>query len=130
MMVVMCMASYIVGEVGDAKLSVSMNGLQIRECLFNITVAKRKYQGIGKPSKIVSNDGSMGSLHGIAFGKDGIWAVADDSNSCVHIFNSQDELVRKVGSWGSSEGEFDMVLGVAFDSDNKLYIVDCNNLRV
>ena len=90
----------------------------------------RNYQAIDKPSKIVNNNGSMGKPWGIAFGRNGLWAVADCSNHCVYIFDDKDQLVRKFGSNGSNNGQFNYPRGVAFDSHNHLYVADTGNHRV
>ena len=90
----------------------------------------RYYTSINKPSKIVNNDGNMGEPSGIAFGKNGMWAVADIANHCVYVFNGGDQLVRKFGSSGSGNGQFSYPAGVAFDSDDHLYVADCGNHRV
>ncbi|XP_065889227.1 E3 ubiquitin-protein ligase TRIM71-like isoform X2 [Dysidea avara] len=122
-------ASFKGGEVGDAKLFVSINGQQIRGSPYSIVVG-RNYQGINMPDEIVNDNGSMRCPWGIAFGKDGMWVVADNSNNCVYIFNGQDELVKKFDSNGSSSGKFSDPRGVTFDSDNHFYIVDGGNKRV
>ena len=60
------------------------------------------------------------------------WAVTDNSNHCVWIFDSEDQLVRKFGSPGTDNGEFSSYspLGVAFDANNHLYVTDQLNHRV
>ena len=85
----------------------------------------RNYLALNDPNKIINDGGhgAMGEPWGIAFGKDGMWAVADHSNHCVYIFDSQDQVVRKIGSKGKGNGEFDKPLGLAFDADNNLYVV-------
>ena len=123
------MASFVAEQVGEAKLSVAINGEQIKGSPYSIVVG-RNYQAIDKPSKIVNNNGSMGHPEGIAFSKDGMWAVADWSNHCVYMFDDKDELVKKLGSSGKSNGQFNNPQGVAFDSHNHLYVVDCKNSRV
>ena len=67
---------------------------------------------------------SIMALSLIAFGKNGMWAVADNSKHCVHIVDGEDQLVRRFGSRGSGTGHFNYPEGVAFDSDNHLYVVD------
>ena len=124
------MASFVTKrQVGEAKLSVSINGEQIKGSPYSIVVG-RNYQAIDKPSKIVNNNGSMGEPWGVAFGRNGLWAVADYSNHCVYIFDDEDQLVRKFGSNGSNNGQFSNPFGVAFDSHNHLYVVDNGNHRV
>ena len=123
------MASFVAEQVGEAKLSVTINGEQIKGSPYSIVVG-RNYQAIDKPSKIVNNNGHMVKPWGIAFGRNGLWAVADESNHCVYIFDDKDQLVRKVGSKGSNNGQFFWLCGVAFDSHNHLYAVDCSCHRV
>ena len=78
----------------------------------------------------MNSNGSMGVPWGVAFGRNGLWAVADYSNHCVYIFDDKDQLVRKFGSNGSNNGHFSSPRGVAFDSHNHLYVVDYGNHRV
>ena len=87
------------------------------------------YTRVGKPGKIVNNDGNMGEPWGIAFGKNGMWAVADCSKHCVYIFDGQDQLIRKVGRYGNGNGQLNSPEGVTFDSNNHLYVADYENDR-
>ena len=123
------MASFVAEQVGEANVLICINGEQIKGSPYSIVVG-RNYQVIDKPSKIVNNNGSMGQPRGVAFGRNGLWAVADHSNHCVYIFDDKDQLVRKFGSNGSNNGQFKNPCGVAFDSHNHLYIVDYINHRV
>ena len=122
-------ASLVPEQVGEAKVLVSINGEQIKGSPYSIVVV-RNFQAVDKPSKIVNNNGSMGKPWGVAFGRNGLWAVADNSNHCVYIFDDKDQLVRKFGSNGSNNGQFHDPRGVAFDSHNHLYVVDSGNHRV
>ena len=123
------MASFVAEQVGEAKLSVSINEEQIKGSPYSIVVG-RNYQSIDKPNKIINDNGSMGQPWGVAFGRNGLWAVADYTNHCVYIFDDKDQLVRKFGSNGSNNGQFSYPRGVAFDSHNHLYVVDNGNHRV
>ena len=123
------MASFVAEQIGEAKLSVSINGEQIKGSPYSIVVG-RNYQAFDKPSKTVNGNGSMGQPWGVAFGRNGLWAVADNSKHCVYIFDDKDQLVRKFGSNGSNNGQFSKPRGVAFDSHNHLYVVDNGNYRV
>ncbi|XP_065907834.1 tripartite motif-containing protein 2-like [Dysidea avara] len=120
----------LVGEnVGEAKLHVSISGQEIRGSPYSIVVV-RNYQALNLPNKIMNNNGSMGYPWGVAFGRNGVWGVADQSNDCVCVFDGQDKLVRKVGSSGSNNSQFNCPRGVAFDNNNHLYVADSNNNRV
>ena len=123
------MASFVVEQVGEAKLSVSINGEEIKGSPYIIVVV-RNYQIADKPSKIVNDNGSMGKPWGVAFGRNGLWAVADYSNDCVYVFDDGDQLLTKFGNKGSNNGQFRDPRGIAFDSHNHLYVVDGSNHRV
>ena len=124
-------ASFVAKQTGEVKLSVIISGKHIKGSPYSISVQCRDYQLLLKvPSKIVNVGGSMGMPWGIAFGKNGMWAVSDYSNHCVYIFDSQDKLVRKSGSHGNGIGKFNHPAGLAFDDDNHLYVVCRHNHRV
>ena len=125
------MASFVAQQVGEVKLSVSINGQQIKGSPYSVVVQQYiDYTRVGKPSKIVNNDGNMGRPWGIAFGKNGMWAVADNSKDCVYIFDEHDQLIRKVGNHGSGNGQFKYPIGVTFDSNNYLYVTEYENYRI
>ena len=116
-------ASFVANQVGEVKLSVIIKGQQIKGSPFNVKV-HGKYTTLDKPSKVVNEGGRLGVPCGIAFGRDGIWAVTDDTNHCVWIFDSQDQLVRKFGTYGTGNDEFNSPYGIAFDANNNLYVTD------
>jgi len=122
------MASFVPQQVGEIKLSVFVNLQQIKGSPYSVMV--KDYTSVNKLSKIVNNDGNMGQPWGIAFGKNGMWGVADWYNNCVYIFDGEDLLVRKFGNRGFNNSQFNHPEGVAFDSDDQLYVVDCGNHRI
>ena len=126
-------ASFVANQVGEVKFSVTIKGQQIKGSPFIVKV-HGKYTTLDKPSKVVNDGGRMGTLWGIAFGRDGLWAVTDNTNHCVWVFDSEDQLVSKFGSKGTDTGKFDgpfgVAFGVAFDANNHLYVTDINNHRV
>ena len=125
------MASCVAQQVGEVKLSVSINGQQIKKSPYSLVVQQCvDYTRVGRPRKIVYNDGNMGNPCSVALGKNGMWAVADYSKHCVYIFDEQDQLIRKVGSHGSGNGQLRGPCGVTFDSNNYLYVADYKNRRI
>ena len=122
------MASFVAQQVGEVKLSVSINGQQIKGSPYSLVV--HDYTRVSKPRKVINNDGKMGKPWGIAFDKNGMWAVADDTKHCVYIFDEQDQLIREVGNHGSGNGQLNNPKGVTFDSNNYLYVADYGNYRV
>ena len=117
---------FVAQQVGEIKLSVFVNRQEIKESPFMIMVMENIV-----PKKIITNcDFSFDQLWGIACSNNGTWAASDLINNCVHVFDSQDNLIMKIGSEGSKNGQFRYPIGVAFDDNNKLYVVDSHNHRV
>ena len=84
-----------------------------------------------EPIKIIkSHNDSFGQLRGIACCNNGMWAVVDWSKNCVYIFDSEDKVIKKLGSRGSQSGQFICPFDVAFDNNNDLYVTDSHNHRV
>jgi len=121
-------AYVIASQIGKVKLGITVNGKHIKGSPYSVQI--RQYSSLDKPNKMVDNDGRMGKLVGIAFNEDGMWAVADYSNNCVCIFDNRNQLIRKFGSPGSDNGQFNNPCGLAFDADNHLYVVELYNHRV
>ena len=121
-------ASFVANHVGELRLSVTINKQHIKGSPYLVNV-HRNYHTLDKPNKIV-DEGGLKQPWGIAFGKDGVWAVGDGNNHCVWMFDSQDQLIRKIGSYGNGNGQFCSPLGVAFDPDGHLYVTDHSNHRV
>ena len=101
-------------QCGEIQLSVFMNGNEIS----------------GSPYTIIIQSDKTVYRDGIACSNDGMWVVADWTENCVRVFDSQDRLVRKFGSHGSRNGEFKCPCDVAFDDNNELYVSDSQNHRV
>jgi len=121
-------ASFVAVEVGEAELSVSIYGQQIRGSPYSIVVG-RNYQGIDMPDEIIY-DNNLKSPWGVAFSNDGKWVLVDHSGHGVCIFNEQNELVKRFGGNGGSSGQFANPRGVAFDNENHFYVADSSNNRV
>ena len=122
-------ASFVTKQVGEAKLSVTVEGEHIKGSPYSVMVG-RDYKSIDKPIKVVNDGGNMGYPWAIAYGRDGVWAVTDENYNCVYIFDGQDQLVRKFGSNGKGNGQFSSPRGLAFDANNHLYVSDQSNNRV
>jgi len=120
-------ASFTPVQIGETKLSLSINGIEGNS--YN-TVVSYKYSEASTPSKVVDNDGCMGRPWGIAIGTNGTWAIADNSKHCVYIYDSEDNLMKRFGSYGTNSGQFSYPNHLAFDRNNDLYVVDHFNNRV
>jgi len=80
--------SFLANQTGEVKLSITINGVHIKGSPCSVQEVPQ-YSALDKPNKIVDNGGRMGNPRGIAFGKDGVWAVTDYSNDCISIFDNQ-----------------------------------------
>ena len=121
--------SFVCNEVGETILTATVEGHTITGSPHNITI-HRDYKFLAHPSKIINNSGKMGVPWGISFGNNGLWAAAIYDRDCVHVFDSQDQLLRTFGSSGNGNGEFSWPYGLAFDVKNDLYVSDYNNNRI
>ncbi|XP_065890556.1 E3 ubiquitin-protein ligase TRIM71-like [Dysidea avara] len=121
--------SFVAKQAGEVKLLVSMEGEQIKASPYTVVIHK-SYTAVDQPSKVINNNGQMGQPWGIAFGRDGMWAVADCNKHCIYVFDSEDQLMRQFGCNGKHPGQFSCPIGVAFDSNNYLYVADNGNHRV
>ena len=121
--------SFVAKQAGEMKLLVDIEGEQIKASPYTVVIHK-PYTAIDQPSKIIDNNGKMGRPWGIAFGRDGMWAVADCSKHCIYVFDCEDQLIRQFGCEGNNPGQLNSPIGVAFDSDNYLYVADSGNCRV
>jgi DNA-binding beta-propeller fold protein YncE len=76
------------------------------------------------------NTGSH-TLTGIAVNKDNSRiAVAYESSHCVHVFNTDGDLLLTYGSEGSGQGQLSAPEGLAFLDEKDLVIADCSNHRI
>ncbi|XP_065890390.1 tripartite motif-containing protein 2-like [Dysidea avara] len=121
--------SFVAKQAGEVELLVSIEGEQIKASPYTVVIHK-PYTAIDQPSKVISNNGQMGKPWGIAFGRDGMWAVADWNKHCIYVFDSEDQLIRQFGCKGSNPGQISGPRGVAFDGDNYLYVADSGNHRI
>lgn len=123
-------ASFLANQVGEIKLSVTIKEQNIKGSPFGIWV-RRKYTTIDTPNKVIAKVGRMGAPWGIAFSRNGMWAVTDRSNHSVRIFDSQShKMIQSFGSSGNDKGKFNCPSGITFDHNNDLYVTDSWNNRV
>ena len=66
-------------------------------CPFSVQV--RQYSALDKPSKMGNDNGTMGRPWGIAFNRDSMWALGDNLNHSVHVFDSHDSRKSDPQIW-------------------------------
>ena len=78
-----------------------------------------------------SGDSRLVNPYGVAVSKDGVIAVSDCGCHQVKKYSQQGKLLSVIGnSSGSKNGQFHFPKGLAFSSNNMLYVVDGWNHRV
>ena len=117
---------FAVEKVGEMNLLVFVNKHEIKNSPYRIVVREKCLD----PSKIITSHNNFGQLWGIGCSNNSIWAVADWTENCVHVFDHQDKLISKFGSRGNKNGQFIHPFDVTFDDNNNLYVTDCHNHRV
>jgi len=121
------MACFKAQQVGEVQLFVFVNGRQITGSPYNIMVQAAPNV---HSKTIPKGDVGISQLWSIAYSEKDLWAVADRTKNCVHVYDGQDQLIERFGSQGEGDGQFQYPCGVAFDSNNALYVTDSHNHRV
>ena len=118
------MASHVPQSPGKIKLFAYISGKEIKGNPYHFIV-QQKYTTltVDKASKIVSNNGNMERPWGIAFSKNGTWAVVDQWKDCVYIYDNKDQLIKSF----DNQEEIDNPIGIAFDDDNHIYVGEGGN---
>jgi DNA-binding beta-propeller fold protein YncE len=71
-----------------------------------------------------------GGPYGIAVSIWGEVFVADTWNSRVQVFDSNGKFLRKWGTAGSADGQFNEPRGIATDAEEKVYVSEWGNQRI
>ncbi len=71
-----------------------------------------------------------GGPYGISVSYWGEVFVADTWNNRVQVFDSSGKFLRKWGSTGDAEGEFEEPRGIAADSEENVYVSEWGNQRI
>ncbi len=76
-----------------------------------------------------SNPGQFSWLAGITIDSSGNLWIVDNGNNRIEEFNEKQEFVQEFGSTGSSAGQFNAPMNIAF-SGGGIYITDQENARI
>lgn len=91
-----------------------------RATLVNSQTNKRRVQ-------IISG---LKNPYGVAVSQSGSIYVSDAGNYCIKIFNSEGELIKKIGKPGSKGSGLNFPQGVQVDDNGDIYVMDSNNGRI
>ena len=116
------------GEV-NWKLSITINGVHVKGSPCSVQVVPQ-YSALDKPSKIVDNGERMGKLWGIAFGKDGVWVVADYLHHLMCILASEDDkMVMEFSPTSVWTSQFRHSVILACDAVSHLCVADHSRMQ-
>ena len=78
-----------------------------------------------------NNDGQTTNPWEVAFDSAGNIYQGGNNNTCVQVFNTEGQFLRKFGHKGSGQGELNFPSGIAIDSDDDVvYVAEYYNNRV
>ena len=80
------------------------------------------------PGHFGGHDSMPGPLAIAVDHTDHVWVTS--TNHYVHQFTPDGRFIQRVGGEGSEPGQFDLPHGLAFDSQNYLYVADARNSRI
>lgn len=85
----------------------------------------------GKWSDANGAGGAFGTCYGMAFSSfNGDLYVSDYTNNCIYEYRPDGTFVRKFGSAGSGDGQFNRPWAILTDSTGTVYVIDDNNNRI
>ena len=121
--------SFPANQTGEVKLSITINDVHIKGSPCSVQVVPQ-YSTLDKPSKIVDNGERMGKLWGIAFGKDGVWVVADYLHHLMCILASEDDkMVMEFSPTSVWTSQFRHSVILACDAVSHLCVADHSRMQ-
>ena len=95
-------------------------------CYLQVKPPPRDWSRLGKCEKVIQHRPGGGRYSGVAVNSEGLLAVANDTNRCVHLLSKDGALVRSIGG-GVLSGNLG---GVAFDLRGNVWVADLDNRKV
>ena len=86
----------------------------------------REWSKIGDCQKVIKHSPKGGEYEAVAVNSEGLLAVTDGENRCVHLLSKDGTLVRSIGK-GVLGG---WLPGVAFDGKGNVWVTECYNHQV
>ncbi|XP_066582271.1 E3 ubiquitin-protein ligase TRIM71-like [Prorops nasuta] len=111
------------------------NPIAAPSCSMARDVSRFRTSHVFEVVKIIGNDGNeydnLCRPWGVACDSDHYIVVADRSNNRIQVYSQYDgSLIRRFGTHGCGEGQFDRPAGVAVDLRNRIIVADKDNHRI
>ena len=81
---------------------------------------------LGQCQKVIQHSPGGGRCYGVAVSSDGLLAVTDCTNKCIHLLTKEGTLVRSIGK-GVLGGS---LRGITFDLKENIWVADMGNNKV
>ena len=95
-------------------------------CYLQVRHTLRDWRKLGKCQKVIQHRPRGGGYGGVAVSSDGLLAVTDDGNKCIHLFRIDGALVRSIG-----KGMLGRALsGITFDLKGNVWVTDTGSNKV
>ena len=95
-------------------------------CYLQVRQRFRDWRKFGKCQKVIQHIPGGGGYYGVAVNREGLLAVTDDWNQCIHLLRMDGALVRSIGKGvlGSD------LCGITFDVKGNVWVTDRGNNKV
>ena len=95
-------------------------------CYLQVKHPLREWGKLGKCQKVIQHSLGGRRYGGVAVSSDGLLAVTDFTNKCIHLFTKEGALVRSIGK-GVLGGD---LCGITFDLKGNVWVTDEGNDKV
>ena len=95
-------------------------------CYLQVRYPLRAWKKLGKCQRVIQHTPGDGSYFAIALNSEGLLAVTDGGNTCVHIFRKDGSLVRSIGKGVLSAD----MRGITFDLKGTVCVSDTGSSKV
>ena len=95
-------------------------------CYLQVRHPLRDWRKFGKCQKVIQHSPGDGEYIGVAVSSDGLLAVTDITNNCIHLFTKEGAMVRSIG-----KGMLGRALsGITFDLKGNVWVTDTGSNKV
>ena len=115
---------------GSYSIEVKINGDKLSISPYTLNVKERELVIVGELNLKLFPGDTLLSLIGIAVNKKGEIALADNEGHCIYVFDKDGNCVRKIGSKGEEQGQFQQPAGVSYLNDKEILVADFGNDRI
>ena len=95
-------------------------------CYLQVRHPLRDWRKLGKCQNVIQHSPRGGSYVGVAVNSEGLLAVTDDNNTCIHTFRKEGPFLKSIGK-GVLGGNLG---GITFDLKGNVWVADKGNNKV